>query len=98
MVGLGVTETGANWRDIDYGFRSSSGALEIRESGTWIASSGTLAVDDVLTIAVMGSMLEYRLNGIPLYSRSIAGDEDFYIDSSFKSGGITLENVVIGTN
>ena len=98
VVGLGVTETSRDWRDVDYGFRSSDGSLQVRESGTWRSSGGNLSVGDSLSIAVSGSQLSYRLNGKVLYSRPITGSEDFYIDSSFKSGAITLSDFVIVRN
>jgi hypothetical protein len=98
VVGLGETESSRDWRDVDYGFRSSNGSLEIRESGIWRTAGGSLSVGDELSIAVSGSQLTYRLNGNVLYTRSITGNEDFYIDSSFKSGAIALGDFVIATN
>jgi hypothetical protein len=32
---------------------------------------------------------------VPVYSRTISGTEDFYVDTSFKSGAITLDDFVI---
>jgi hypothetical protein len=87
---LGVNETDSQRTDIEYGFRSSNGTLQIRQSGNWIANIGTLSVGDVLGIRVEGTMLEFQLNGVAVYSTTISGTEDFYIDTAFKTGAIDL--------
>ena len=95
-VGLGVLETGPGWRDVDYAFRSSSnGNLEIREGGSWVSTIGPLAAGDKLAIAISGSTLEYRVNGATVHTRPISGSEDFYLDASFKSGAVNLQNFII---
>jgi hypothetical protein len=90
VVGLGLNETNTQRTDIDYGFRSSNGSLEIRENGIYMAQTGTLSVGDELAIHVGGTMLEYMLNGVAVYTTAISGTENFYIDSAFKSGAIDL--------
>ena len=90
VVGLGIQETGPERTDIDFGMRSTNGALEARQNGTWGASNGTLSIGDVLSIRVSGTMLDYQLNGVTFYSSPITGTEDFYIDTAFKSGAIEL--------
>jgi hypothetical protein len=97
VVGLGVAETGANWRDIDYGLRSSSGELRVYEAGTWRTTSDVLAVGDVISIAVSPGTLEYRLNGNPFWSTAYAGTPDFYVDTSFNTGAIALSVSVAGS-
>ena len=97
IVGLGITESGANWTDIDYGLRNSNGALKVYENGTLIKGAGTLAAGDVLSIRVAGDVLEYRRNDALIISRSISPGAEFYIDTSFKEGaaqltGFTLSN------
>ena len=96
VVGLGVAESGPNWRDIDYAFRvSANGRLEVRHSGTWMRTITDIAAGDKLAIAVSGTVLEYRLNGVTVYTTAIAGGEDFYIDTSFNTGAINLTNFFI---
>jgi hypothetical protein len=90
VVGLGIAESGPERTDIDFGLRSTNGALEVRENGTWGTSNGTLSIGDVLSIRVSGTMLDYQLNGVTFYSSPISGTEDFYIDTAFKSGAIDL--------
>ncbi len=90
VVGLGVAETGATWRDVDYGLRSSTGELKVYESGTWRTTTAVLAAGDVISIAVSPGLLDYRLNGVTFWSTAYAGAPDFYVDTSFNSGAITL--------
>ena len=95
VVGLGVDESWSGWRDVDHAFRGLNGVLNVLENGTWITGGGTLSPGDELSIAVSGTLLEYRLNDVPVYSRSISGNDDFYIDTSFKNGAIMLDNFLI---
>jgi hypothetical protein len=98
VVGLGVTESGRNWRDVDYGLRSSEGDLKVYENGVWRSSSANLKAGDMLEIYVKDTQIEYRLNGAPVYSTSIQGDEDFYLDTSFKQGAIDLASFALVAN
>ena len=60
-----------------------------------MTGAGSLAIGDELTIGVDGTLLEFRLNGVPIHSLTTSGGDDFYIDTSFKSGAIVLENFVL---
>lgn len=95
IVGLGVTEISTRWDDVDYGLRSSNGQLTVRENGSWRASGPLLAQGDLLAIRVNGTQLQYLHNGAIVYSTSIAGTEDFYIDTSFKSGAVNLGSFTV---
>ncbi len=91
VVGLGAEETpGEIWRDVDFGMRSSQGTLNIRVNGNWIVNAGPLATGDVLSMVVSGTTIEYRRNDVPITTSAISGTEDFYIDTAFKNGAITL--------
>jgi Calx-beta domain len=97
IVGLGVAEEPGveSWRDVDYGMRSSEGTLNIRTSGTWIAGGGPLAAGDVLSIHVSGTLLEYRLNNATIATSTTTGTEDFYVDTAFKNGAISLNDFTL---
>ena len=85
-MGLGLTETNGDWRDVDYGFRNSNGALTVYESGSWRGNVAPLKAGDRLSIVVDGDALEYRVNGVGVYTASISAGADFYVDTSFKGG------------
>jgi len=96
VVGLGINDSGPSRTDIDYGFRSSNGILEIRQNGTWMTTVGPLSIGDILSIHVSGGVIEYRWNGTPVFSSTYSGSPDFYVDSAFKSGAVTLNVTVLG--
>ena len=96
VVGLGISETTANWRDVDYGLRSSAGVLRVYESGTWRTTGNALVEGDVISIVVSAGLIEYRHNDVTFYSTAIVGQPDFYVDSSFRSGGISMSVVIVG--
>ena len=54
-----------------------------------------MSVGDMLAIRVDGTLLEFKLNGSTVYWTAIAGTEDFYIDSAFKSGAIDLDSFTL---
>jgi uncharacterized repeat protein (TIGR03806 family) len=95
IVGLGVQEADDGWRDVDFGLRSLGGVLAIYEKGAWILSGDSLVAGDRLGIAVHGTMLEYRVNGQTVHSRTVTAGQDYYIDTSFKTGAMNLENFVL---
>ena len=95
VVGIGVNETGPDITDIEFGLRSSAGTLNARQGGTWLANGGAMAVGDTLAIRVTGTLLEYQRNGVTFASTTIAGTEDFYIDTAFKNGAIQLGNFTL---
>jgi hypothetical protein len=95
MVGLGVEETGFNWRDVEFGFRLHQGLLKVYENGDEQYNAGPLVSGDQLTIRITGTTLQYRRNGELLYSRPLAGNEDFYIDTSFKDGQAEMLNYTV---
>ena len=91
VVGLGIDETTPDWRDIEYGLRSSRGVLEVRENGTWRTTGPTLSRGSVISLTVRNGIVEYRHNGSKIYTSTYAGSPDFYVDTSFKEGGVTFD-------
>jgi hypothetical protein len=93
VLGLGVDEQEANWRDVDYALRTSNGLLQAYESGTWGATGSDLSIGDVVAIHVDGTRLDYRLNGTTFHTSAIPGSGEFYVDSSFKQGAIDIASI-----
>ena len=96
VIGLGIDETVAGWRDVDYAFRVSSGQLLIYEGSSFIANAGAVAAGDVLSLRVIGGNVEYVVNGIVVASRSFAGTPAFYVDAAFKEGNAAVLVTVTG--
>jgi len=95
VVGLGVTESGPGRTDIDHGLRNANGALQVRENGIWRLGAGALSIDDTLSLRVNGTTLDYQLNGVTLYSTTISGSDDFYVDTAFKNGPTSLADFTL---
>lgn len=95
VIGLGVDETRSNWRDVDYAFRNSNGFLTIHESGAFIKDVGALSVDDELSLHVVDTRLDFKLNGEVVHSRSIPSGQVFYVDTAFKNGQAELTSFTL---
>ena len=91
VVGLGTAEGGADWRDIEYGLRSSGGAPEVRENGEWRKGGTALAAGDVLSLLVSNGSIQYRHNGVPLYTRAHSGTATLYVDTAFQAGAMVID-------
>ena len=70
VIGLGVAEVVAGWRDVDYAFRVANGTLRIYENGQYVTTVGAVDIGDVLSISIEGSTLSYQLNGNTLLTRN----------------------------
>ena len=95
MVGLGETESGENWRDVEFGVRSSNGTASARQNGDWIGGDVQLEAGDRLGLRVSSGQLEFLHNGQLFAAATLRGDEHFYIDTSFNSGAIVLDEFVL---
>jgi hypothetical protein len=95
-VGLGSSETEADWRDIEFAWRTINGSLKIYESGSWQANSGNVSAGDILGISVSGNTIEYLHNGSVIRTANDPGTDSYYIDTSFKDGAVTLADFEIG--
>ncbi|MDD1794708.1 hypothetical protein LRP50_16355, partial [Enterovibrio sp. ZSDZ42] len=91
MIGLGSTESSAYFSDIDYAFYIVGSTLYIYENGSSLGTFGSVSIDDTLSIDVQQGVIIYRNNGTILRTTFYSGQTpDFYVDSSFHSGGIRL--------
>ena len=70
--------------------------LTIYENGTWRTNAAALSQGDELSIYVNAGALEYRHNGVTVYTSTYAGTPDFYVDTSFKSGAVAFTAVLAG--
>lgn len=95
-VGLGSSETEANWRDIEFAWRTINGSLKIYESGNWRANANGVSPGDVLAISVSGNTIQYLKNGSVVRTVNDPGNDSYYIDTSFKDGAVTLSDFEIG--
>ncbi|MEZ8143587.1 hypothetical protein ACED36_16360, partial [Enterovibrio sp. FF113] len=91
MIGLGNVESSASYTDIDYAFYIVGSSLRIYENGSSQGTFGTVSIGDTLTIDVLQGVIVYRNNGNILRTTTYnGGTPDFYIDTSFYSGALSL--------
>ena len=95
VVGFGDIELSADRTDVDFGLQCSNGDLTARRNGVWVASGGNISAGDLLSLRVVGTTIEYQLNGVAFATADTVGTEDFYIDTAFKSGIIGLNDFVL---
>ena len=96
LVGLGMTEGGADYRDVDFGLRVSNGTLGVYENGTWRTNGPAATNGTVVSLYVSGNSIEYRHNGTTFYTTTFAGSPSFYVDTAFKGGVVDLDVTVFG--
>ncbi|MBN9384320.1 MAG: T9SS type A sorting domain-containing protein [Chitinophagaceae bacterium] len=96
MAGLATSYTGAGNAGIQYAFYlTSSGSLQIFESGSYRGSFGNYATGDVLKIAVESGVVKYYQNGTLLYISSIAPTLPMVVDVSMYHAGATISNAQV---
>jgi len=97
MIGLSATDANADWNTIQYAFfLTSSGSLEIRESGSGSQIGfTTYANGDVLRIAMENNLIKYYRNGAVLYISTTAPAATLYVDVSLNSVGANVSQVKV---
>jgi hypothetical protein len=94
-IGLGTVEDSDHQADIEFGLQSNGGVLAVRENGTWRKGGAILSTGDVLSMLVSNGSIEYRQNGVPIYSTTYVGAPEFYVDSAFRDGAIRIQANVV---
>jgi len=96
MAGLSTSYTGSGYPTIQYAlYLTSSGTLQIYESGSGRGSFGNYATGDVLKIAVEGGVVKYYKNGTLLYISSNAPTLPMVVDVSMYHPGATISNAQV---
>ncbi len=95
-VGLGVTESGSELGDVDYGFWLNGGWYGLIESGSFQDVWGEI-VNGVseFSIEVDGTELRYLVDGTVVRTVTISGTDDYYLDTSFNIGDFAVNDLVI---
>lgn len=95
MIGLSNGNTDSNYTDIDFAIcPRSDGALAVYEKGTYKGTFGTYASGDVLRVAVENGVVKYYKNGTLLYTSSQTPVFPLLVDTSIRTAGGTLKDVV----
>ncbi|MDB5274087.1 MAG: hypothetical protein JWO58_2454 [Chitinophagaceae bacterium] len=95
-VGLSTTNANANYTSIQYAFYlTSSGTVQIQESGNYRGSFGTYATNDLFKVAVEAGVVKYYKNGVLLYISTIAPTLPMLVDVSIYNTGGTVTNAIV---
>ncbi|MBX2807473.1 MAG: S8 family serine peptidase [Cellvibrionaceae bacterium] len=94
VVGLGITETNNEFNDIDYGFWMAGRAFGIVERGVFGLIWRAYNAATVFAIDVEGTQLHYKVDGSVLRTVNLATLPDFYVDSAFYGGSVSVNDIV----
>jgi hypothetical protein len=97
MAGLSVGDTNQNYVEIDYAvYLNQNGKVLVYENGVNRGQMGTYVAGDVFRVTVTGgSVVTYSKNGAVFYTSTVAPSSPLRVDTSLKTPGATLNNVVI---
>ncbi|HEY8968997.1 MAG TPA: hypothetical protein VIM64_07885, partial [Puia sp.] len=97
MIGLSSGYTVVDYTGIQYAiYLTSSGALQIYESGAGRGTFGTYATGDILKITVESGVVKYYQNGNLLYISNVAPTLPLGVDAALYNTGSTISNVLVG--
>lgn len=98
LFGLAIGNTNTQPSDIEYAiYLTSSGALQVQESGTTRGTFGTYTTGDVLSVEVDAPLVTYKKNGTTFYTSTVpasAGD-DYRLDTAFYGASGSLSNLTL---
>jgi hypothetical protein len=99
MFGLGTGNANASYTDIEFAFHlAANGALQVYEAGLLRAAVGTYATGDYLQVAVEGTTVRYKRNGLLVYTSSVTPAYPLVVDTALATVGSTLTSVGIDGN
>ncbi len=94
MIGLSDVNTNANWNTLDYAiYLTTSGVIQIRESGSNSKASFPYSTGDVLRIERVNNTIYYKKNGSVIYTSLVSSTTQLVADVSMYHIGSTLKNV-----
>ena len=86
--------TTASFEDIDFAIFLRDDDLIVFENGTNVGTFGTYAAGDTLSVRKSGTTISYLQNDVVFYtSTATASATDYYIDTSFRNGNYSIENL-----
>ncbi len=96
MIGLSRGDSNQSYVEIDFAlYITNTGYFMVFENGTPRGTFGRVRVGDVPRIAVEGGIVKYRNNHTLLYTSTVAPSYPLLVDTSLRTPGATLKDVVI---
>jgi hypothetical protein len=96
MIGLSRGDSNQNYLEIDFAlYVTNTGHFVVSENGTPRGTFGKVKVGDVPRVAVEGGIVKYRNNQTLLYTSTVAPSYPLLVDTSLRTPGARLKDVVI---
>ena len=93
LAGLSHGNTDTRYVDIDFAFRfNGAGSADVLENGIYRGGDTPYAAGDVFRVEVVRGRVEYRRNGVLLYSSQIAPTYPLLLDTALASIGTTMRD------
>jgi large repetitive protein len=94
--GLSNGDTNVNFTEIDYAIGlASNGVVQIVENGDVIGSFGAYSSGDVFRVVVTSGVVTYARNGTVFYTSLVAPTFPLLVDTSLRTSGSTINNVLL---
>jgi hypothetical protein len=97
MIGLSNGNTNNQYNDIDFGIYCNTGIVRFMEKGYTVGQDHQSAYigTDVLEVRVLGSIVQYRKNGVTLHTSEQPPAYPLAVDVSINTNGGQLHEVAI---
>jgi len=93
--GLSHGTPGTSYAGVDFGFRFSSGAADIQENGVYKGGDTTYVAGDVFRVAIVNGQVQYKKNGVLLYTSAGAPIYPARLDAALGTLGATVHDAKI---
>ena len=98
VAGLGHGDTDQSYQDIEYGVYGYQGYAYVFESGVYRGGFSSYAIGDRFQVAVEGTVVKYRQNGVEFYQSTVpvtAASYPLLLDTALFLNGTAIGNAVI---
>ncbi len=95
MFGLGNSDTTAHFSDIDFAAYLAGNTLMVYERGVYKGSFGSLAVGDIIRVAIESGVVKYYRNSTLVYTSATSPTYPLALDTSINSSGGRIVNAYI---
>ena len=90
MIGLNTDPTtNADYNSIDHAIYIAAGGLyDLRtNNGSTVLAGGSWALGDTFALHYRGNAIDYKKNGVTVYTHAVSPGQTFWLDSSFTAQG-----------
>ena len=96
MAGLAGLNSVANYSSISHAIFFNNSNFQVFENGTNKGVYGTILAGDKLRVQRTGSTVEYKKNGVVLYTSLLPSNGNVFFDCSLRDTGAKIKEIEIG--